>query len=103
MGQKEKFARRWKVALAGKEMALGLTPVTPESRHGGLLMDGSPKFVEAVFQRTDRRKPEMRKIAKVSILAALTAVVVTALSIGFTHQAHAEPPDPCFHFAMCGE
>jgi len=42
----------------------------------------------------------MRKITKVSIVATLMAVVVTALSIGFTYQAHATPPDPCFY---CGE
>jgi hypothetical protein len=30
-------------------------------------------------------------------------VLVAALSVSFTHQARAEPPNPCFDFDLCDE
>ena len=38
-----------------------------------------------------------RKGRRLALLAILMAVGVTALSLGGTRQAQAEPPDPCHH------
>jgi len=45
----------------------------------------------------------MRKITQLSIVATLMTVLVSAISIGFAHQAHAEPPNPCFQLDLCGQ
>jgi hypothetical protein len=44
----------------------------------------------------------MRRIVKV-LMAALLLVAITAFAVTSARQAHAEPPDPCLHFALCSD
>jgi hypothetical protein len=45
----------------------------------------------------------MQRIRYVVLVATLLLVAMTAFGLNGARQAHAEPPDPCLHFALCSE
>jgi hypothetical protein len=55
-----------------------------------MIMKRAASFFSAVTEAN-------RKGRRMALLAILIAVGVTALSLGGTRQAQAEPPDPCHH------
>jgi hypothetical protein len=45
----------------------------------------------------------MRRITRVLVVATLLLVAMTAFGLNGSRKAHAEPPDPCLHFALCAD